>query len=290
MPRGRCSQGMRAGGRAAAPSPRRAHGRLVVAAVLEGPQGRSLKCALYRPRKPVSGTLGGDVVRRFNDMPRRALALSSLLLMLAPTVSAQTSSPSASAAPSSQTRILVLPFENTGADAGMVWLGEASAILVADGLRSQGLAAISRDERVRAFEELHLPLSATLSRATVIKVGELLGASELVTGTFRVQDRSLTVQAHTIRVDAGRVRQPVIEKGQLTELFDLHDRLVRSLTSELSPASRASTPGVRPPLGAFENYIKGLVATRLSDRATRRFLWERWVWAKPISRLPQRPL
>ena len=188
--------------------------------------------------------------------------------MLAPTVSAQTSSPSASAAPSSQTRILVLPFENTGADAGMVWLGEASAILVADGLRSQGLAAISRDERVRAFEELHLPLSATLSRATVIKVGELLGASELVTGTFRVQDRSLTVQAHSIRVDAGRVRQPVIEKGQLTELFDLHDRLVRSLTSDLSPAPRASTPGVRPPLGAFENYIKGLVATRLSDRAT----------------------
>ena len=80
--------------------------------------------------------------------------------------------------------------------------------------RTQGLgrlAAISRDERVRAFEELHLPLSATLSRATVIKVGELLGASELVIGTFRVQDRSLTVQAHTIRVDAGRVRQPVTE-------------------------------------------------------------------------------
>ena len=188
--------------------------------------------------------------------------------MLAPTVSAQTSSPSASAAPSSQTRILVLPFENTGGDAGMDWLGEASAILVADGLRSQGLAAISRDERVRAFEELHLPLSATLSRATVIKVGELLGARELVIGTFRVQDRSLTVQAHTIRVDAGRVRQPVIEKGQLTELFDLHDRLVRGLTPELSPASRASTPGVRPPLGAFENYVKGLLATRLSDRAT----------------------
>lgn len=186
-----------------------------------------------------------------------------------PTASAQTSPSSASAAPSSQPRVLVLPFENTGADARMVWLGEASAILVADGLKAQGLAAIGRDERVRAFEELHLPASATLSRATVIKVAELLGATELVTGTFRVQDRSLAVQVQTIRVDAGRVRQPVTEKGLLTELFDLHDRLVRSLTSELSSPSRAAaTPGARPPLGAFENYIKGLVATSLSDRAT----------------------
>jgi tetratricopeptide (TPR) repeat protein/TolB-like protein len=185
------------------------------------------------------------------------------------TASAQTSSSSASAAPSSQPRVLVLPFENTGADARMVWLGEASAILVADGLKAQGLAAIGRDERVRAFEELHLPASATLSRATVIKVAELLGATELVTGTFRVQDRSLAVQVQTVRVDAGRVRQPVTEKGLLTELFDLHDRLVRSLTSELSSPSRAAaTPGARPPLGAFENYIKGLVATSLSDRAT----------------------
>ena len=194
----------------------------------------------------------------------------TLLLMLAvPTASAQTSPSSASAAPSSQPGVLVLPFENTGADARMVWLGEASAILVADGLKAQGLAAIGRDERVRAFEELHLPASATLSRATVIKVAELLGATELVTGTFRVQDRSLAVQVQTVRVDAGRVRQPVTEKGLLTELFDLHDRLVRSLTSELSSPSRAgATPGARPPLGAFENYIKGLVATSLSDRAT----------------------
>jgi tetratricopeptide (TPR) repeat protein len=151
----------------------------------------------------------------------------------------------------------------------MLWLGEAAAILVTDGLTARGLAAISRDDRVRAFEELHLPLSATLSRATVFKVAELLGAGEFVTGTYRVQDRSLTVQAHVTRVDAGRVRQPVTEKGQLTELFDLHDRLVRGLASDLSPQSEAApASGSRPPLGAFENYIKGLVATGLSDRAT----------------------
>src|ERR1044071_4427264 len=66
-------------------------------------------------------------------------------------------------------RVLVLPFENTGSDAHLHCVGGASAVLGADGLNARGVAAIGRDERVRAFEELHLPASATLSRATVIK-------------------------------------------------------------------------------------------------------------------------
>ena len=122
------------------------------------------------------------------------------------------------AGPSAQTpgpvgtaRVLVLPFEGAGSNPASHWLGEASAVLVADGLKARGVPSIGRDERVRAFEELHLPLSATLSRATVIKVAELLGAVELVTGTIRVQDRQLTVEAQTIRVDAGRVRPTVTE-------------------------------------------------------------------------------
>jgi tetratricopeptide (TPR) repeat protein/TolB-like protein len=188
-----------------------------------------------------------------------------ILAMAARAGSAQTATAPAAVAPAPQARILVLPFDNAGDDARLHWLGEASAVLVADGLKARGLAAISRDDRVRAFEELHLPLSATLSRATVIKVAELLGAGELVVGTFHVQDRELTIQAHIIRVDAGRVHAPVSERGLLTDLFDLHDRLVRRLTPD---ATSTETTLARPPLGAFENYIKGLLAVSPSDRAT----------------------
>jgi Tfp pilus assembly protein PilF/TolB-like protein len=179
--------------------------------------------------------------------------------------SAQTAGGAPSAPAPRHDRILVLPFENAGGDALSHWLGEAAAVLVGDGLRARGLAAIGREERVRAFEELHLPLSGTLSRATLIKVAHLLGATELVVGTFRVEERQLFIQAHTIRVDAGRVRPPVSEQGPLTELFDLHDRLVQRLTPE---AASASGPAAHPPLGAFENYIKGLVAASPAARAT----------------------
>ena len=190
---------------------------------------------------------------------RRAFALACLLLAGGGVARAQAPATDATS------RVLVLPFENAGGDARLRWLGEAAAVLVADGLKTRGVSAIGRDERVRAFEELHLPPSATLSRATVIKVAELLGARELIVGTFRVQDRELTLQAHAIRVDAGRARPSATERGQLTDLFDLHDRLVRDLTPEASSSAPAAG---RPPLGAFESYVKGLVAASPAARAT----------------------
>ncbi|MEO7273284.1 MAG: hypothetical protein ABIX28_14680, partial [Vicinamibacterales bacterium] len=87
--------------------------------------------------------------------PRRAFAFACLLLAWGGVARAQAPVPDAT------TRVLVLPFENAGGDARVLWLGEASAVLVADGLKTRGVSAIGRDERVRAFEELHLPPSAT---------------------------------------------------------------------------------------------------------------------------------
>lgn len=154
-------------------------------------------------------------------------------------------------------RILVLPFDNARNEPRYHWLTEASAVLLTDGLRGRGLSPIARRERVRAFEELHLPVAASLSRATIIKVGQIVGAREVLVGSFQVDGDRLTVQAHSIRVDVGRVQPDVVERGELTELFAIFGRLSR----KLAPDAGGSRPAeAQPPLGAFENYIKGLVA------------------------------
>ena len=154
-------------------------------------------------------------------------------------------------------RILVVPFENAAHEQRKDWLSEASAVLLADELRARGLRAISRDERVRAFDGLHLPLTATLSRATVIKVGRLVGASDVVMGTFTLDGDRLKIEAHTIRVDVGRLEPAVSEQAALTDLF----ASFRRVASRIAPDSRPPTyASAYPPLNAFENYIKGLVA------------------------------
>ncbi len=162
------------------------------------------------------------------------------------------------------TRILVLPFENSQREPRLVWLGEASAILLADELNARGLPAITRAERVRVFEQLHLPVAASLSRATVIKVGQILGASEVIGGSYRLAGDELTVVAHSIRIDLGRLQPHVAERSPLTDLFSLFDQLARRLSSGAARASAAPAQ----PLGAFEHYVKGLMAVSTATQAT----------------------
>lgn len=169
------------------------------------------------------------------------------------------------AAQSAVNRILVVPFENTQREPRLVWLGEASAVVLADELAARGVPAFTRVERVRAFEQLHLPVAAALSRATVIKVGQMLGASEVIWGGYRVNGDELTVEARSIRVDVGRLQPHVSDRGALTDMFAIFDRVARRLANG---AARSSAARAQPPLGAFESYIKGLLAATSATQAT----------------------
>jgi tetratricopeptide (TPR) repeat protein len=184
----------------------------------------------------------------------RVVASIALLMLVQVTAHAQ----------GAASRILVVPFEDTQREPRLVWLGEAAAVVLADELNLRGRPAFTRAERVRAFDQLHLPVSAILSRATVIKVGQILGASEVVWGSYRVTGDELTVEARNIRLDVGRLQPHVVERGPLKDFFAVFDQLARRLSGGLA---RAAPAAPQPPLGAFESYIKGLLAEGAATQA-----------------------
>ncbi len=157
------------------------------------------------------------------------------------------------------TRFLAIPFENTSHEGRLYWLSEASAVLLGDALVGLGVPVIGRDERLRAFERLRVPPVAMLSHATVIKVGELVGASQVIIGSFQLEGDDLVVRGRSIRLDTGRLVPEVVERGKLQDLFATFERVARALgpaaVESTGPASSAF-----PPLPAFESYVKGLLA------------------------------
>jgi tetratricopeptide (TPR) repeat protein len=182
-------------------------------------------------------------------------AIVVLLVASAVPVNAQAVSPPASGA----SRVLVLPFESPDNDPRGLWLGEASAVLITENLRSVGVNALTRTERVNAFEELNLPTEAPLSHASLIRVGQILAAGDLIVGKLRLSGNDLTIDARRIRLDYGRVQQQVTDKAPLRDLFALHQRVTRKL---MALGGSAPLAGAGPSLEAFEQYIKGLVAEK----------------------------
>jgi tetratricopeptide (TPR) repeat protein len=156
-------------------------------------------------------------------------------------------------------RLLVVPFENAGRDGRLFWVSEGAATLLTGTLEAMGVGAVSRDERLKAFERLQLPPAASLSEATIIRTAQIIGATDVVMGSVSVLDGQITVTARALRLDTGRMRPALVETGLLADFFGVFDRLARQLApSAASPP--AATVSERGSLTVFENYIKGLVA------------------------------
>ena len=157
-------------------------------------------------------------------------------------------------------RILVMPFENVKRDATIFWLGEASSLLLADDLNVVGLSAITRQERQQAFERLQVPPSAVLTDATVIRIAQLVGAAQVIVGSLQRDADGLVVRARTLALDAGRVQADVTERGPIPDLFAIFDRIAVRLAPPSTRQATAAPGAERPPIAAFESFIKGLLA------------------------------
>src|SRR5688500_12339352 len=191
---------------------------------------------------------GGIRVTRRGGFCRRGLVFFVGVLLIAGGAEAQTTP-----------RQLVMPFESSTRVAQSYWLGEGSAVILADDLIALGAPAITREDRLRAFERLRVPAVAALSHATVIRLGQLLGAGEVIVGSYEVKGQEIVVRARPIRIDTGRMAPEIIESGPLAEIFSIYARVA----PRRAPASRVTAEQMEqghPPIAALEQYIKGLIA------------------------------
>lgn len=153
---------------------------------------------------------------------------------------------------------VVVPFDSPAKEPRLTWMREGAAILLTDALAAAGVAVIEREERLQAFDRLQLPASATLSRASAIRVGHALAASAVISGSVQTQDERLIVRARVVRIDTGRLLPEVESSGPLTQMFDVFATLAGRLRGE--PATTGTNDRLAPSPAVFELYVKGLLA------------------------------
>jgi tetratricopeptide (TPR) repeat protein len=167
--------------------------------------------------------------------------------------------PAQSPARTSASRVLVMPFETATREARSYWLGEGSAVILSDSLVALGLPVMRRDERLHSFDLLRVPAITGLSHATIIRVGQVVGASQVIVGSFTLEGETLTVRARPILLDSGHSGPEIVESGALADIFDIYDRVALRLVPG-SSAAAVQLEGSHPPIVAFEQFIKGLIA------------------------------
>src|ERR1700704_1830173 len=157
--------------------------------------------------------------------------------------------------------VLVLPFFNHSKSANLSWIGESIAESVHDSLASEGLLVLDREDRLEAYRRLSLRPGAELTRASVLKIGESLDASQVIYGFYELlpaepgkepSKGSLRITARILDVKHTRQLPVYSELGALEDLGSLSAHLGWQTLQALKPKSAtgerefmAARPAVR---------------------------------------------
>jgi len=169
---------------------------------------------------------------------------------------------------------LVFPFENVGTTPRLDWIGAGLEELSIQRLSAAGQQVFSHEGRLDEMDRAGLPSNAKLSRATMLHIAQDLDADYVVFGNFTSDGTLLTVNARALRVNPVALLPAIRESGPLDSMMNLHTRLTWRLLTTIDrkfPLNLAEFSKLQRVLylGAFEQYIRGLLAnddeTRIRD-------------------------
>jgi len=175
---------------------------------------------------------------------------------------------------------LVLPFFNESGRPNLDWIGESIGEAILDGISSQGMLAVARDDREEAYHRLSLqPSGSPLTLASVVRLGQSVDAEEVIYGTFDLKAAddpkksrgSLHIQAQILDLKQFRQGPRFSEVGALEDLAALQNQVAWQALKYISPSTAPAEQDFlrrHPPVrvDALENYIRGLLSHKDEDR------------------------
>jgi tetratricopeptide (TPR) repeat protein len=194
------------------------------------------------------------------------------------------------AAPLPAKTFLVIPLFNLSGSPNLDWIGESVAETVLTAAGAGTAVVLDREDREEAYRKLGLRPGAPLTLASVIKLGQTLGADQVFFGTFRLTPPApaltvagtptepkthprgtLTLSARMLDLAQMHEGSEFSEVGPLEDLGVMQQKLAWRALKVLDPALAGEEeaflkdhPRIR--VDALESYIRGLLARTPSEQ------------------------
>jgi Flp pilus assembly protein TadD/TolB-like protein len=161
--------------------------------------------------------------------------------------------------------ILVVPFENRSKAPGLEWIGDSFPELLKQRLDSPNVYVLPREDRIRSYDRLGIPVELRPSRPTIYRIAEQLDVDYVVLGDYDFDGRTFTATAQLLDMRRPRLLPEMKESSPLLQLIDTETGLAWHVLHGLFPSlatSREEYMAEAQPvrLDAFENFVKGVIA------------------------------
>jgi tetratricopeptide (TPR) repeat protein len=168
--------------------------------------------------------------------------------------------------------VAVMTFSNITKEPADDWIGSGIAETVtADAKKIHGLTVMGRERIFEALKTLGSGALAESEEGAFIDVGRRLGVRWILSGGYQKIGESIRITARVIDVGSGEAVKSVKIDGNISDIFDLQDKIVYELsaglnhhlnTSEIQDIEADETQSVE----AYENFSRGMMNLRTASR------------------------
>ncbi len=195
-----------------------------------------------------------------------------MILVFACSVWAQSSE--SDAVSTSSDTLLVLPFENQSKAPGLEWISESFPEVLGPRMASSRFYLVPREDRAYAYDRAGIPLTAHLTRISLYQIAEQMDVDYVVLGRYDYDGQTFRAHAQLLDMKALHLTPEVTESGSLPDMLDIQDALAWDLLQQIKTfdlPKKADFVNRSAPLrlDAFENYIRGTIATSNAEKIKR---------------------
>lgn len=199
-------------------------------------------------------------------------AASLLALVAAPVVAQDDTRPT----------VAVLPFVNSAIGAANAELEPLSKgiadLLIIELAQNPAIRVVERENIAQLLAEQNLARDGRVDDATAARIGKLLGARHMITGSF-VTDRSgtMVITIKSIDSETGRIAYSDLDRGKTDDFLALVSKIGQKTNKglklpELTPAARQSSEARtekqrKVPFQAVMMYSRAISAQDAGDKA-----------------------
>jgi TolB-like protein len=217
----------------------------------------------------------------------RATAALALLVSAAPALAQDDVRPT----------VAVLPFVNSAIGSATTELAPLSKgiadLLTVDLAQNTGIRVVERENILRILDEQNLARDGRVDDATAAKIGKLLGAKHMVTGTF-VTDRTgtMVITVKSIDSETGRISWADVSRGKTDEFLSIVANVGAKANAglklpALSPAARQTSEAKvekqkKVPFAAVMLYSRAISAQDAGNKAEAITLFKQTVSQFPL--------
>lgn len=134
-----------------------------------------------------------------------------------------------------------------------------SAMLVTDLMGTPGLRIVERERIQFLLDELKMQKSEYYDQTSGVKVGKLLGAHNLLLGSFsKIDNKKIRIDARLVKTETGEVMKSDKIEGNSDDLARLQNDLAAKVASWMGVELAANPKEDEQPIAAVLAYTRGL--------------------------------